>query len=356
MSVYGKRKAIVGHDAFASEPFLDIHYPIGKKGRIENLDSLEDILSYTAECVLKCEMKERSVLLCETLNQDRAVREKETEILFETFQVNSAYLAVSSILAMYATGRTTGMILECGAGQTRMIPVFEGYPIPTCVVEHSFSGHDMATLLAKKITEHEKNRNVGLELNSAYGIYLVESSLIEKAMNFSISALPTEASSEKQTLYTLSDGREVFVDDVMISECRDMYFSPNGVNVQQAESTQMPNGIEQGTEKCLQKIDMDACHIGEAFILTGGVAGCEGFCDRFVTDFEPIVSKYVQRCAQRSFAKSCFSWKNCDVKHPSHMAWHGGSIFASLQTYGSMWISKSHYDEAGPSIVHRRCP
>jgi len=35
--------------------------------------------------------------------------------------------------------------------------------------------------------------------------------------------------------------------------------------------------------------------------------------------------------------------------------WNGGSILSSLSTFQQMWISKEEYDEAGPSIVHRKC-
>ena len=35
--------------------------------------------------------------------------------------------------------------------------------------------------------------------------------------------------------------------------------------------------------------------------------------------------------------------------------WIGGSILASLSTFQQMWITKEEYDEAGPSIVHRKC-
>ena len=35
--------------------------------------------------------------------------------------------------------------------------------------------------------------------------------------------------------------------------------------------------------------------------------------------------------------------------------WIGGSILSSLSTFQQMWISKNEYDEAGPSIVHRKC-
>ena len=38
-----------------------------------------------------------------------------------------------------------------------------------------------------------------------------------------------------------------------------------------------------------------------------------------------------------------------------YSVWIGGSILASLSTFQQMWISKNEYDEAGPSIVHRKC-
>lgn len=38
-----------------------------------------------------------------------------------------------------------------------------------------------------------------------------------------------------------------------------------------------------------------------------------------------------------------------------YSVWIGGSILASLSTFQQMWISKSEFNETGPSIVHRKC-
>ena len=38
-----------------------------------------------------------------------------------------------------------------------------------------------------------------------------------------------------------------------------------------------------------------------------------------------------------------------------YSVWIGGSILASLSTFETMWISRAEYDDAGVSIVHRRC-
>ncbi len=37
-----------------------------------------------------------------------------------------------------------------------------------------------------------------------------------------------------------------------------------------------------------------------------------------------------------------------------YSVWIGGSILSSLSTFEEMWIKKEEYDEAGPSIVHRK--
>lgn len=36
-------------------------------------------------------------------------------------------------------------------------------------------------------------------------------------------------------------------------------------------------------------------------------------------------------------------------------AWLGGSVLTNLSTFNEMWISKEEYDEAGASIVLRKC-
>ena len=38
-----------------------------------------------------------------------------------------------------------------------------------------------------------------------------------------------------------------------------------------------------------------------------------------------------------------------------YSVWIGGSILSALGTFQSMWITKAEYEDAGPSIVHRKC-
>lgn len=46
--------------------------------------------------------------------------------MFETFAVPATYIAVTGVLAMYSSGRVTGLSLECGEGYSCAMPVYEG--------------------------------------------------------------------------------------------------------------------------------------------------------------------------------------------------------------------------------------
>ncbi|PNH09513.1 Actin, cytoskeletal 3 [Tetrabaena socialis] len=38
-----------------------------------------------------------------------------------------------------------------------------------------------------------------------------------------------------------------------------------------------------------------------------------------------------------------------------YLVWIGGSVLASLASFGSQWVTREEYEEYGPSIVHRKC-
>ena len=77
-------------------------------------------------------------------------------------------------------------------------------------------------------------------------------------------------------------------------------------------------------------------------VLSGGTTMYSGIADRMQKEIT-------------SLAPSAMKIKIIAAPERKYSVWIGGSILASLSTFQSMWITKQEYDDAGPSIVHRKC-
>lgn len=76
-----------------------------------------------------------------------------TEIMFETFNVPSLFTSYQAVLALYSTGRTTGIVLDSGDGVTNTVPIYEGYALPHAIERNNFAGRDITQYLHKLLDE-----------------------------------------------------------------------------------------------------------------------------------------------------------------------------------------------------------
>ena len=77
-------------------------------------------------------------------------------------------------------------------------------------------------------------------------------------------------------------------------------------------------------------------------VLSGGTTTFEGIAERMEKEITAL-------------APSTMKVKVIAPPERKYAVWIGGSILASLATFPQMVITHEEYNEAGPSIVHRKC-
>lgn len=60
--------------------------------------------------------------------------------MFNKFRVESLSLINTAVLSLFSTGKTSGIVVECGEGVSYTVPVFEGYALPHAIHKLDIAG------------------------------------------------------------------------------------------------------------------------------------------------------------------------------------------------------------------------
>merc|ERR1719367_945083 len=135
----------VGHRAEELRGILTLKYPMAH-GIVEHWDDMELIWRHIYS-EMKVIAEEHPVLLTEAPLNPRRNREKAAEIFFETFNVPALFVSLQAVLSLYATGRTTGVVLDAGDGVTHAVPIYEGFAMPHSIMRVDVAGRDVTRYL-----------------------------------------------------------------------------------------------------------------------------------------------------------------------------------------------------------------
>ena len=70
-------------------------------------------------------------------------RQRAAEVFFEAFNVPSLFVSPQAVLSLYATGRTTGVVLDVGDGVAHVVPVYESFTLPHAITRMDVAGRDV---------------------------------------------------------------------------------------------------------------------------------------------------------------------------------------------------------------------
>ncbi|XP_013189188.2 uncharacterized protein LOC106133880 [Amyelois transitella] len=325
MGSYGKEPydVFIGDEAIARIEDYELNSPV-VNGRIVHWDNMERVWHHVLYRELKVAPEDRGVILCCNVNTSMKEKIKCCEVFFETLNTPALCIQPQPVMALYASGFTTGLCVDLGHDTVDITPVYEGGVIRYAHMMTNFAGGDVL----KHLKESFRDRDYD------FGMKTME--IVEDIQKL-IYITPDCAMSRKdyKREYTLPDGNilEVSQEVFMTGE---MFFQPELVMGQKTNIIPLHEAVITAAMKCDADLRVE---LFDAIIPCGGMSMISGLPERLGIEAEEMIHRPVNVVTSgEAYA----------------LPWLGGAVFAGLPDSGKIWVFKKQFEDYGAKIVKNK--
>jgi len=323
------REYYIGEEALNLRGVLRLVYPI-EHGVVTDWDAMEKIWHYTFFNDLRVDPSEHPILLTEPPLNPRENREKMAEIMFETFNAPAVYVAMQAVLSLYASGRTTGLVVDSGDGVTHIVPIYEGFALTHAITRIDLAGRDITEYLRRLLRQRGYSFVSTAEKEIVRDI---KEKLCYVALDPEKELKLAEKVSGIEKTYVLPDGETITVGAERFL-APEVFFNPGVIGL---DSPPLDEVIVDAVRKC--DVDLRRELYGN-IVLSGGSTMFPGLRERLHKELSELVPENVEI-------------KIIAPPERQYSVWIGGSILASLRTFQKMWVTRKEYQEGGAAVIHR---
>ena len=247
------------------------------------------------------------------------------EILFDKLDVYGIYIAIGETLALYAEGRTSGMVLTSGHGVTCSVPIYDGYCLKHAIQRLDITGEDCTEYLLKLLA----GNGYCLKRNDAQEI---KETLCYVAFDYDAELKKLD---ECKVEYPLPDGNVITIDSERF-KTPEIMFNPQQIGL---EENGVHNLVYDGVMQCDIDLRKD---LMKNIVICGGNLMYDGIGKR--------LKKEVSKLAENTL--------NCKVNviessHRKYSQLIGGSVLTAMPSFEEKWITKEDYEEYGAQILYQ---
>ncbi|CAI5756176.1 unnamed protein product [Candida verbasci] len=333
-----------GEEASKVRSILQINYPM-ENGIIKDWQDMEHLWDYAFFEKMKINTTDQKVLLTEPPMNPLKNRELMCQIMFEKYNFGGVYVAIQAVLALYAQGLSSGVVVDSGDGVTHIVPVYESVVLNYLTKRLDIAGRDVTRNLINLLFRrgYAFNRTADFET-----VRQIKEKLCYVSYDLDFD---TKLAHETTTLvenYELPDGRIIKVGSERF-EAPECLFQPHLVDVEQP-------GVGEALFNTIQSADLDIkSSLYKAIVLSGGSSMYPGLPSRLEKELKQLwLTRVLHGDASRL---DKFKVRIEDPPRRKHMVFIGGAVLANIMADKEhMWITKQEWEEQGPRVLEKLGP